>query len=438
MNPLIPTVYSADPSAHVWPGDDRLWIYASNDTPGTNTHDTMVSYHVFSSTDLVNWIDYGPVLHLKDVKWAISHMWAIDAVLWKGVYYLVFCAYEKATGQFRTGLAESRFPQGPFRDIGFIKGVEWGQDPALFVDDDDVPYLYWGAGGHCYGCRLSDDLRSAVSGTTVDLTSQLTWVFEGPWVHKYNGKYYLSYPGLYENKWPEHMYYAIADKPLGPYKFTGEYIPVFQKQAGTNHGSIVEFKGQWYAFHHSMWLTGMSEVRCLMCDYLEYNPDGTIKPIVPVKEGVAAPGFKPGPSRVTLLLGAGDAEAACGQLQGTVVSTERPGYYGSGYVTGFTRNNFGVTVMAQQSGTFRYRLKIRYAAPEGDRKNKIMVNQRLIADPKSDDANAYDKLVNFPAAKDWTDLDAGIVELKEGDNTIRIYAGTGGIDVDQIRLEPVT
>ena len=63
-NPLISTVLSADPSGHVWPGDDRMWIYASHDQPGTNTHDTMTSYHVFSSADLVNWTDYGVVLHL--------------------------------------------------------------------------------------------------------------------------------------------------------------------------------------------------------------------------------------------------------------------------------------------------------------------------------------------------------------------------------------
>ena len=34
-NPLIPTVYSADPSAHVWLGDDRLWLNCSHDQPGT-------------------------------------------------------------------------------------------------------------------------------------------------------------------------------------------------------------------------------------------------------------------------------------------------------------------------------------------------------------------------------------------------------------------
>ena len=68
MNPLIPNVFSADPSAHVWENSDRIWIYGSHDQPGTNTHDTMQSYHVFSSDDMVNWIDYGCVLSLENVE----------------------------------------------------------------------------------------------------------------------------------------------------------------------------------------------------------------------------------------------------------------------------------------------------------------------------------------------------------------------------------
>lgn len=430
MNPLIPTVHSADPSAHVWPGDERLWVYASHDQPGTNTHDSMVSYHVFASSDLVNWTDYGVVLHLKDVAWAISHMWAIDAVLWRGLYHLVYCAIERETGMFRTGLATSTLPQGPFRDIGFIQGVEWGQDPALFVDDDGTPYLFWGAGGHCYGCRLSDDIRSAVPGTTVDLTAQLTWVYEGPWVHKHQGVYYLSYPGLHEGQWPEHMYYATAGHPLGPYTFRGEYIPVFPGQAGTNHGSIIAYKGRWLAFHHSMWVSGISECRSLMCDELEYAPDGSIRPITPSRAGVV-----PQPSRVTLLLGAESGPAACGALHGTRVATERPGYSGHGYVTGFDRPNFGVTVMAQCGQDVRYRLFIRYAAPAGEQRNKLMVNHTLIDQPGVSEQR-YDKSITFPPSAGWSEVDVGVVQLVRGDNFIRLYAGTGGIDVDTFRLEP--
>lgn len=436
MNPLIPNVFSADPSAHVWPGDDRIWVYASHDIPGTNTHDNMLSYHVFSSSDLVNWTDYGSVLHLKNVPWAISHMWAIDAVLWKDMYYLVYCAVEKGGRQFRTGLAVSTLPQGPFNDIGYIQGIENGQDPALFVDDDGTPYLFWGYGGQCFGCRLTEDLFSAVPGTTVELTKQLTWVFEGPWVHKYKGKYYLSYPGLLNGQWPELMYYATADHPLGPYTFQGEYIPIFDGQAGTNHGSIVQYKGQWLAFHHSAWITGNAVCRSIMCDYLEYNEDGSIKQIKPTLEGVAVPGTLHSPSKVVLLLEAENGEASCGKLTGTLVGTERQDYSGHGYVTGFDKPHFGVTVMAQCAMNLKYRLFIRYAAPNGTEQNKLMINNTLIDDPSITEER-FDKYILFPQSTEWKELDLGIVQLLEGENYIRLYAGTGGIDIDYFRLEPV-
>ena len=432
MNPIIPTVFSADPAAHVWPGDDRLWIYASHDEPGTNTHDTMVSYHVFSSSNLTDWTDHGCVLHLKDVEWAVSHMWAIDAALWKGTYYLVYCAIEKATGLFRTGLATSPRPQGPFKDIGFVEGVEQGQDPALFIDDDDTPYLYWGYGSQCFACQLSDDLRSALPGTTIELTDQLTWVYEGPWVHKYNDKYYLSYPGLRDGTWPEEMFYAIADQPLGPFKFMGEYIPKFDGQAGTNHGSITEYKGKWYAFHHSAWISGMSEVRSLMCDELHYNDDGSIQPIVPSQTGVAAGGS------VTIELDAASVEMACGELRGTRVETQRPGTTGAGSVTGFDQPQFGLTFFVQSAAPMQCNLKIRYIAPERDRRNKILVNGFGVDDPRTPDPNGYDKAQLFMRTDEWREHDAGTVQLKEGDNFIRIYAGEGGIEIDRIRLVPET
>jgi hypothetical protein len=436
-NPLIPTVYSADPSAHVWPGDERLWIYSSHDQPNTNTHDTMISYHVFSTTDLVNWTDHGVVLHLKDVKWAISHMWAIDCVKRDGKYNLIYCAIEKETSMFRTGIAVSDRPEGPFKDTGYIQGVEWGQDPALFVDDDNTPYLYWGAGGRCRGVQLTADLRAVVPGTMVELTPQLHEVFEGPWVHKYKGKYYLSYPGLPKGQWPENMYYATADKPLGPFTSRGKYIPEFPGRAGTNHGSIIQYKGRWLAFHHSSWVSGgLSEVRNLMCDYLEYNEDGSIKPIIPTKEGVAAGNAKPGPSKVTVLLEAENGTAACGELGGTRVATERAGYSGSGYVTGFDKEHFYVTTMVQSAKARKVRLKVAYVAPEGDRMNKVMVNYQLVKDPAGP-PDDYSKKYRFPKTTAWKELDLGIVELKEGDNTVKVYAADGGIEVDYIKLEQV-
>lgn len=125
-------------------------------------------------------------------------------------------------------------------------------------------------------------------GSKLELTSQLKWCYEGPWIHHYQGKYYLTYPGLFERQWPEHMYYATADQPMGPYTFRGEYIPLSKHSAGTNHGSVIQYKDRWISFHHSAELSGGNGVsRNLMADLLEYNADGAIKPIVPTAEGVA-------------------------------------------------------------------------------------------------------------------------------------------------------
>ena len=65
---FIPHIYTADPSAHVWNDDpNTLWIYSSHDVHNTNHFFTMADYHVFSTTDMVNWIDHGRVLSLEDV-----------------------------------------------------------------------------------------------------------------------------------------------------------------------------------------------------------------------------------------------------------------------------------------------------------------------------------------------------------------------------------
>ncbi len=425
QNPAVTSIHIADPSAHVWPGSDKLWVYVSHDQPGTNTHATMADYHVLSTTDMVNWTDYGSVLHVKNVSWAASHAWAIDAALLDSTYYLVYCMQEKGNGVFRTGLATSKYPQGPFTDIGYIKGVEWGQDPALFVDDDKQAYLYWGCGGSCFAAKLSKDFKSIIPETKVNLTPQLTDVFEGPWVHKYKGKYYLSYPALPGKKWPEHMYYAVADKPLGPYVCKGEYIGRFDGMAGTNHGSIVKYKNKWYAFHHGMKMSGnKSECRNMLVDCLSYNSDGTIKPIIPSAIGVAECGAPQGPTVTTILLEAENGTAAGGSIQGAKINNLRKGYSGSGYVDSFDHPNDCVTVMASVAKNSKYRLKVGYAA-KTDQKHEILLNYIMLQN------------LAFPKSDGFTEADFGIVSLREGDNFLKFIRKSSGIEIDYIKLVQV-
>lgn len=427
-NPLLPHVYAADPSAHVWPGDDRIWLYTSHDEPDTNSHSTMSSYHVFSSRDLVSWTDHGRVFHLDNAPWAASHMWAIDAVLRNGKYHLIYCAQQKeGDGMFRTGVAVSDRPEGPFTDEGPIQGVDWGQDPALFVDDDNTPYLFWGAGGGCKGARLTEDLMSAVPGTQQDLSKQLTHVFEGPWVNKIKGRYYLTYPGLVDEKWPEKMFWATADKPLGPYTFGGMFMDTHQDFAGTNHGSVIEFDGKWIFFYHSSWLSGgKSEVRNLMADYLEFDDTGCLKMVKPTRQGAAARGATPGPSKVTILLEAETAHQQGGRHEQVTISTGKKGFSGRGYVEGFNGNHNRVTFLAQVAMDGEWVIKARYASREAGR-------YTLHVGP-------YEKNCDFPASDTFTEVVLGTFKLRAGDNRIqfsRFPRRDGmGILLDAVLLQP--
>lgn len=67
QNPIIRHIRTADPSAHVWE-DGKIWIYASHDQDTATSYKSMDGYHVFSSSDMVNWTDHGEVLHSRDVS----------------------------------------------------------------------------------------------------------------------------------------------------------------------------------------------------------------------------------------------------------------------------------------------------------------------------------------------------------------------------------
>jgi len=452
-NPIAPHIFVADPAAHVWPDDpDTLWVYTSHDHPGTNSYDTMTSYHAFSTKDLINWTDHGQIFSLKNVPWAASHAWASDAVYYRGKYYFIHCMKEKESGVFMTGIAVSDRPEGPFKDLGFITGSEWGQDPALFIDDDGNAYLFWGHDYLAYGARLSDDLKSILPETKVELTKQLDDVFEGPWLNKINGKYYLSYAGIPNRKWPEALYYATADSPLGPYKSRGQYTKRFGLQSDTNHGSVINFKGRWLSFYHSAWGSlGNTYNRSLMAEFLTINDDGSWNEVVPSTPGIS--GGKPTTSRIWLEAEGG--EAAGGQLMVTHVENQTPGYSGAGYVTGFRvppgkdgalyavakecpscpkRASVGsVMVLAQVAYDQEYHLKVRYSADQ-DTRLWVIVGAQVI----KGSANSVNEVWAKATPAGFEMFDLGIVSLKAGDNEIRLFTrDNADIRIDAFELVPV-
>ena len=100
--------------------------------------------------------------------------------------------------------------------------------------------------------------------------------FEAPWMHKYNGVYYLSY----STGTSHYIVYATSDKPQGPFTYRGRIMePVI---GWTTHHSIVEWNGKWYIFYHDCELSnGINHRRCVKYTELNYAPDGTIVTIHP-------------------------------------------------------------------------------------------------------------------------------------------------------------
>ncbi|MBD8347871.1 family 43 glycosylhydrolase [Dysgonomonas sp. HGC4] len=283
-NPFIKHMYTADPSAHVW-SDGRLYVYASHDIAPPRGCDLMDQYHVFSTDDMLNWIDHGEILRATDVSWGRPEggfMWAPDCAYKNGTYYFYF-PHPSGTEWNKTwkvGIATSKKPTSDFVVQGYL---ELGNDnfamidPCVFVDDDGQSYFYYGGGDRCAGAKLKDNMVELAQ--PLVFMEGLTDFHEATWVFKRNGIYYLTYADNHrENgKGSNRLNYATSNTPLGPWTYRGIYLE--PTGCDTSHGSVVEYKGQWYAFYHNMALSGRGNLRSICVDKLDFNPDGTIEKV---------------------------------------------------------------------------------------------------------------------------------------------------------------
>ena len=319
--PLIKTIYTADPSAHVFNG--KIYIYPSHDIDAgipendNGDHFAMRDFHVLSLSKIGGAVtDHGVAIDIKDIPWAGRQLWAPDAAYKNGTYYLYFPVKDK-TDVFHIGVATSKYPAGPFKaQPKPIKG-SYSIDPAVFTDKDGSTYMYFGGiwGGQLQRWKdghfdsngsktdLLQDGQPAISCRVVKLKGNMTEFdgkvkevvivdsaghqllggdhnrrfFEGSWMHRYHGKYYFSY----STGDTHFLAYAIGSSPFGPFVYAGHFLqPV---QGWTTHHSIVQFKGKWYLFYHDTQLSGKTHLRNIKVTELYHNADGTIKLINPFK-----------------------------------------------------------------------------------------------------------------------------------------------------------
>ena len=309
---LFPADYMADPSVHVFNG--RLYIYPSHDRESgipendNGDHFDMNDYHVLSTDDVMHGevVDHGVALKVSDIPWAGRQLWDCDIAYKDGKYYLYFPLKDR-NDIFRMGVAISDRPEGPFIPQPDPIRASYSIDMAVFRDDDGSHYIYFGGiwGGQLQRYRdnkaienphLPADDEPALPSRVVKLADDMLQFaeeprpvvilgedgkpltagdphrfFEASWMHKYNGKYYLSY-----STGDTHLLcYAIGDNPYGPFTYQGVILtPVV---GWTTHHSIAEYKGKWYLFHHDcVPSNGKTWLRSLKVVELEYDKDGKI------------------------------------------------------------------------------------------------------------------------------------------------------------------
>jgi len=314
--PLISEIYTADPSAHVF--DGKIYIYPSHDIESgipendKGDHFDMKDYHILSMDSINGKVtDHGVGLDIKNIPWAGRQLWAPDAAYSNGKYYLYFPVKDKKD-VFHIGAATSSSPAGPFKPEPKPIAGTFSIDPAVFQDSDSSFYMYFGGlwGGQlqdwrtgkydstgkepnpdepalsCKVAKLSKDMLSFSEpakdlqvvdkdGKPILAKDSNRRYFEGPWMHKYNGKYYFSY----STGNTHFLVYATGDSPYGPFTYQGVLMnPV---KGWTTHHSIVEFNGKWYIFYHDTELSGKTYLRNIKVTELKHNADGSIETIDP-------------------------------------------------------------------------------------------------------------------------------------------------------------
>jgi beta-xylosidase len=301
-NPIDPGWY-ADPEVAVF--GDRYWIY-----PTTSArYEDQLHFDVFSSPDLAKWTKHERALTSDNVEWAKRAMWAPCCVEKDGKYYLFFAANDlqrRGRGKFDPaqhiggiGVAVADKPEGPFKDyidkplLGEFHNGAQPIDQFVYKSNDGKWYFYYGGWGHCNVGVLKDDFTGFVPFEDGKLFHEITpkGYVEGPVLFERDGKYYFMWS---QGGWGDpsyHVAYAMGDSPTGPFERIGTVLESDPKVAtGAGHHSVLKSpaNGEWYILYHRRPIPNEDRDHRVTCvDKLEFNEDGTIKPVKMTFEGVA-------------------------------------------------------------------------------------------------------------------------------------------------------
>ncbi|MDU1906595.1 MAG: glycoside hydrolase family 43 protein [Dysgonomonas sp.] len=304
-NPIIKDKFTADPAPMVYKGRLYLYVghdeyYEGQDIASGGKEFNITEWLCYSTKDMKTWTDHGSVLKPTDFDWGIGEAWASQVVEKDGKFYFYTTVQAGEPYNSKTvGVAVSDSPTGPFIDAIGVPLITddmtpngkrgwWNDiDPTTFIDDDGTPWMSWG-NGTCFLVKLKPNMIELDGPIEV---LDLPAFAEGPWIHKRNNLYYLTYASMSEGY--EMINYATAPSMEGPWTHRG-VLTEMAENSFTIHPGIIEFNKQWYLFYHNASLTiggkaGAIGRRAVCVDYLYYDADGMMYYVEQTKEGITVP-----------------------------------------------------------------------------------------------------------------------------------------------------
>ena len=327
-NPISSYHYLADPGA----ASDGTYFYVitdSDDPAAANAGDYDIkALYGFRTKDMKNWTDFGIIYDARKVD-GIGAIWASGIAVNPNDHRLYIVFPDGGGGGI--GLIGADSIAGPWTNpvsggkklinnwgggLADCDGIGWCFDPAIFFDDDGQGYFTFGGGSsdsrpannnnndifNIY--KLNADMKGFDVSSKTHLKIGGPKAMEASYIHKYKGKYYLSYSTA-----DLRIAYGMSDSPMGPYTYKGIFMgnPNINGQNinanNNNHHGIAEFKGHWYVAYHDRRIAngyeGLEKIpaddgrpnpvpafhRSVSVDEFTYNADGTMKELTFTKEG---------------------------------------------------------------------------------------------------------------------------------------------------------
>lgn len=293
---------------------DKFYLYATSER-GAGYQG---GFEVWESNNLVDWIYKGWAYKSNESSWGKDSFWAPEVLYKDGKFYLFYSARGYIDGKktLRICLAVSNSPLGPFKDLK-APLFDFGYatiDAHPFVDDDGKIYLYFSRDvsenptSDIYVVRLTDDLLNTIEKPQFLISPTQAWERnskwnEGPFVVKYNKKYYLFYSGNFFASPEYSVGYAVSDSPLGPF-IKAQENPILSRTeyvSGPGHNSVIKTPDgkEYFIVYHTQMKKEGTHLRQLAIDRLIFTPDGKVKVIGPSNTPQPFPSGVPKPQKAS-------------------------------------------------------------------------------------------------------------------------------------------